>query len=73
MVFFKESLICNLDSQITNLTTETLLNELKEKTVSCADVSFKIVGLSLATINTMISLFFSFIIIKIFLDYEKNK
>ena len=71
--FFKESLMCNLDSQITNLTTEALLNELKEKTVSCADVSFKIAGLSLATINTMISLFFSFIIIKIFLNYEKNK
>ena len=71
--FINESLVCNLGSQTTNLTAEDLLNELKEKTISCKDVNFKIIGLSLATINTIISLILSIIIGKLFFDYEKNK
>ena len=71
--FFKESLVCNLDSSITNLSKENLINELQQKTVSCKDVSFRIFGLSLATINTIISLIISVITIKLFLNYGKNK
>jgi len=71
--FINESLVCNLDSQTNNLTAENLLNELKEKTINCKDVNFKIIGLSLATINTIISLILSIIIGKLFFDYEKNK
>jgi len=71
--FINESLVCNLGSQTTNLTAEDLLNELKEKTINCKDVNFKIIGLSLATINTIISLILSIIIGKLFFDYEKNK
>jgi len=71
--FINESLVCNLGSQTTNLTAENLLNELKEKTISCKDVNFKIIGLSLATINAIISLILSIIIGKLFFDYEKNK
>ena len=71
--FINESLVCNLGSQTTNLTAENLLNELKEKTINCKDVNFKIIGLSLATINTIISLILSIIIGKLFFDYEKNK
>ena len=71
--FINESLVCNLGSQAINLTAEDLLNELKEKTISCKDVNFKIIGLSLATINTIISLILSIIIGKLFFDYEKNK
>ena len=71
--FIKESVICDLISQNNNLTTEDILNELKEKTISCKDVTFKILGLSLATINTVISLILSFILTKIFYNYEKNK
>ena len=71
--FIKESLVCDLNSTSVNLTKESLLNELKQKTVSCKDVTFKIFGLSLATINIFISLIISVIIIKIFLSYEKNK
>jgi disulfide bond formation protein DsbB len=70
--FIKESLVCDLNSTSVNLTKESLLNELKQKTVSCKDVTFKIFGLSLATINIFISLIISVIIIKIFLSYEKN-
>ncbi|NQW07772.1 MAG: disulfide bond formation protein B [Candidatus Pelagibacter sp.] len=71
--FIKESLVCDLNSTSVNLTKESLLSELKQKTVSCKDVTFKIFGLSLATINIFISLIISVIIIKIFLSYEKNK
>ena len=71
--FIKESLVCDLNSTNTNLTKETILNELKQKTISCKDVTFKIFGLSLATFNIFISLIISVIIIKLFLNYEKNK
>ena len=71
--FFKESLVCNLDSSITNLSKENLIKELQQQTVSCKDVSFRIFGLSLATINTIISLIISVITIKLFLNYGKNK
>ena len=70
--FIKESLVCDLSAQSNSLTTEDLLKELKEKTISCKDVTFKIMGFSLATINTIMSLILSAIIIKLFLNYEKN-
>tara|TARA_B110000014_G_scaffold250895_1_gene227620 strand:- start:424 stop:924 length:501 start_codon:yes stop_codon:yes gene_type:complete len=71
--FIKESLVCNLDSLNDNLTAEDILNQLKEKTISCKDVTFKILGLSLATINTIISFLLSVIMLKKFYNYEKNK
>ena len=71
--FIRESFVCDLISQNNYLTTEDILKELKEKTLSCKDVTFRILGLSLATINTMFSLILSFILGKLFLNYEKNK
>jgi len=71
--FFKESFVCNLGNNIFNLSKEDILKELQEKTISCKNVSFTIIGLSLATINTIISVFLSVITIKLFLNYEKNK
>jgi disulfide bond formation protein DsbB len=71
--FIKESLVCNLDSLNDNLTADDILNQLKEKTISCKDVTFKILGLSLATINTIISFLLSVIMLKKFYNYEKNK
>jgi len=71
--FISESLVCDLKNKSGSLTTEDLLKELKEKTISCKDVTFKIFGLSLATINIIISLILSIIITKIFFNYEKNK
>ena len=49
------------------------MKELQKQSVSCKDVSFRIFGFSLATINTIISLILSVINIKLFLNYEKNK
>ena len=71
--FIEESLVCDLNSKSINLTTEDILNELKEKTISCKEVNFRLIGLSLATINTIISLILSIIMGKLFFNYGKNK
>jgi len=71
--FIKESLVCDLRVGDDILTKEALLDQLKEKTISCKDVTFKIFGLSLSAINIIISLLLSLINIKLFLNYEKNK
>ena len=71
--FIKESLVCDINNDNKSLTAEQLLNNLKQKTISCKDVTVRLFGLSLATINTIISLLFSFIVVNLFLNYEKNK
>ncbi len=71
--FFKESLVCNVADQNSNLTAENLLKELQKNKISCKNVTFRILGLSLATINTIISFVLSIIVIKIFLNNEKYK
>jgi len=70
--FFSESLVCDLgNSQPTN--KEDLLNQLKKaEIVSCKDVTFRFLGLSLATINTIISFILSGIMIKVIKNYGKN-
>ena len=70
--FFSESLVCDLTSTNNATSTQDLLNQLKRETVSCKDVSFRILGLSLATFNTIISIFISAIMLKIVINYEKN-
>ena len=71
--FIKESLVCDLNSPNNELSKEALLNQLKEMPISCKNVTFKVLGLSLATFNIFISLILSAITIKNFLTYEKNK
>ena len=70
--FFSESLLCKAEDLSKILSKEQLLEQLKQNRVSCKDVSFRILGLSLAAINTVFSLFLSVIFIKLFLIYEKN-
>jgi len=70
--FFKESLACVTESLSETLSKDELLEQLKQKTISCKDVSFKILGFSLATINTIFSIFLSVIFLKLFLSYGKN-
>ena len=70
--FFSESLVCSLEKNISSLSKMEILEQLKQTTVSCKDVTFRIFGLSLATINTIISLILSVITMKLFLNYEKN-
>ena len=69
---FSESFICNIIGNSENLSKEDLLEQIKQTPVSCKDVTFRIFGLSLATINTVISLALSVITIKLYLNYEKN-
>ena len=71
--FIEESLVCDLSNPSNELTKEALLNQLKEMTISCKDVTFKIFGVSLATFIIFISMILSVITTKIFLNYEKNK
>ena len=71
--FFSESLVCDLGLN-QPLNKEELLNQLKEKEiVSCKDVTFRFLGLSLATINTIISILLSGIMIKVIKNYGQNK
>ena len=70
--FFSESLICELSNN-NPLNKEELLNQLKKaEIVSCKDVTFRFLGLSLATINTIISIILSGIMAKIIKNYGKN-
>jgi len=71
--FIKESLLCDLKNGSKILTKEELLQQLQEKMVSCKDVTFKIFGFSLTTLNLIISLLITIIFTKIYLGYEKNK
>ena len=71
--FFSESLVCDLSGDNTTISTQDLLKQLEKKTISCKDVTFKILGLSLATFNTIISIIISAIMIKIVINYDKNK
>ena len=70
--FFSESLVCDLGNG-QPLNKEDLLNQLKKTEIlSCKDVTFRFLGLSLATINTVISLMLSGIIIRVIKNYGKN-
>jgi disulfide bond formation protein DsbB len=71
--FIRESLVCNLNIEINNLSKEALLNQLKILPVNCKDVTFKIFGLSLATFNIFFTLILGVITMKLFLTYEKNR
>ena len=67
-----ESFVCadNVDISITDKTE--ILKQLQNKAVSCKDVTFTVIGASLASINTFISLVITIITISIFIKYEKK-
>ena len=70
--FFQESSVCGVRGFNESITKEDLLRQLNEKIVSCKDVTFRIFGLSLTSINIVISLIFTITLLKIFIKYEKN-
>ena len=70
--FFQESSVCGVKSLTESITKEDLLKQLSEKTISCKDVTFRIFGLSLTSINIVINLLFIVTLFKIFKKYEKN-
>ena len=69
---FTESFVCESKNSSENLSKEQLLEQLKQSTVSCKDVSFKVLGFSLASINTIFSTVMSVIFLRLFKNYEKN-
>ncbi len=71
--FFQESAVCGVKNFTENLTKADLLNQLNEKIVSCKDVTFRVFGLSLTSINIIICIFFIIAFTKIWIRYEKNK
>ena len=71
--FFQESIVCNIKSFSGDVTKEDLLKQLIEKTISCKDVTFMIFGLSLTSINIVISLIFIITLTKSYTNYEKNR
>tara|TARA_Y100001970_G_C14210093_1_gene846369 strand:- start:1376 stop:1855 length:480 start_codon:yes stop_codon:yes gene_type:complete len=71
--FFEESMVCNLKNMGTELSKEQLLKQLENVPISCKEVTFRFLGLSLATINTIISIFLSGTMIKVIKNYGKNE
>ena len=70
--FFSESLACTTGDLSKTFSKEELLQQLKQNSIGCKDVSFRMLGLSLAAINTIFSLILSVIFAKLFINYEKN-
>ena len=68
----EESLVCDLKNGSNMLLKEDILKQLHEKNVSCKDVTFKILGLSLTSYNIIVSLLITFIAAKIYFKYDKN-
>ena len=54
------------------MSKEQILEQLEQNVISCKDISFKILGLSLAAINTILSFALSAIFLRLFINYEKN-
>ena len=71
--FFSESLACTTGDLSKILSKEELLQQLKQNSIGCKNVSFRILGLSLAAINTIFSLVLSVIFLRLFMNYEKNE
>ena len=71
--FFNDSVICEAKNLSQVLSKEDLLKELKQNTISCKEVTFRFLGLSLASINTIFSLALSYIFFRIFKSYENYR
>ena len=67
---FEELKVCKNNLDI--LSKEDLLNSLKNQNIPCKEVPIKLFGLSLATINLILSLTVVVVTI-VFLKYAKNK
>ncbi len=71
--FIRESLLCDLKKGANIIDKDEILKQLQQKSVSCKDVTFKIIGLSLTSFNIIISLLLTIGLTKIYFGYEKNR
>ena len=70
--FVTESLVCDLKNSSKILSKEEILQQLQQKIVNCKDVTFKIFGFSLTTLNIIITLLITIVFTKIYFSYDKN-
>ena len=70
--FFNESFICEDSNLVNEMNKEEILSQLRENVISCKDVTFTLLGFSLASINTIFSFLLSCIFIMLFRKYESN-
>ena len=70
--FFNESIVCETQNLEESLTKQDILEQLKQNTVSCKDVNFTLFGLSLASINTIVSFILFMIFVRLYKNYEIN-
>ena len=70
--FIEESLVCDLKKGSDLVSKEDILKQLQEKNISCKDVTFKIIGLSLTSYNIIISLLITIGSLRVYLNYDKN-
>ena len=68
--FFNDLSVCKSDNLLGNLSKEDILDQLKQTPVSCKEVSFRILGFSLATTNMFLSLIFSTLYLRLFLLFK---
>jgi len=71
--FFEESSVCGLRNSLEIISKEELLKQLNERNISCKDVTFRIFGLSLTSINIFISLIIIIVLTRAYISYEKIK
>ena len=70
--FFSESIVCESQNLQEGLTKQDILKQLKQNTISCKDVNFTLFGLSLASINIIVSFILFMIFIRLYRNYEIN-
>ena len=70
--FFSESIVCESQNLEEGLTKQDVLEQLKQNTISCKDVSFALFGLSLASINIIVSFILFMIFVRLYRNYEIN-
>jgi|TARA_B100001093_G_scaffold143181_1_gene135664 disulfide bond formation protein DsbB len=71
--YFNESSVCGVKNLGNVISKEEILKQLNDKMVSCKDVTFRIFGLSLTSINMILSLILTIILINILTKYDKIK
>ena len=70
--FFSESIVCESQNLQEGLTKQDILKQLKQSTISCKDVNFTLFGLSLASINAIVSFVLFMIFVRLYRNYEIN-
>ena len=68
---FSENIACKTQNLLNTSSKNEILEQLKQNNIGCKNVNFKIFGLSLATINTILSIGLTLIFVRLFLNYKK--